>query len=78
MHSKELTKAIFDNIDHDGNGMISSEELRSALASLGGVLSHDDVQGIVREADGDGNGTIDLHEFANLMKSAFQSNSFAL
>lgn len=75
----ELSTLIFHTIDHDNNKKITSSELRNALASLGGgVLTHDDVMHLVREADANHDGVIDLHEFANMMDKSMQQSEFGL
>lgn len=76
--SDELTKAIFKTIDHDGDEVITGDELRASLMNLGGVLTHDDVMTIVREADTNGDGAIDLEEFTSLMRHAFHNDEFSL
>jgi len=74
----ELVDNIFRIIDRDGNGTITTAELRITLSSLGEVMSHDDVQHIVREADENGDGVIDVHEFADMMKRSFEHQEFFL
>ena len=53
--------------DRDGDGMISSSELRHAMTSLGEKLSPDEVDEMLREADGDGDGLVNYVEFVSIL-----------
>lgn len=45
----------------DGDGSITSEELRSAMAKLlGEHMNHREIEAVVREADNNGDGTVDF------------------
>lgn len=47
--------------DMDGDGSITSEELRSAMAKLlGEHMNHREIEAVVREADNNGDGTVDF------------------
>lgn len=63
----ELREA-FAVFDKDGNGMISAEELKSALLNLGEKLEDHEVKAMIMAADRDGNGQIDYEEFIAMMK----------
>jgi calcium-dependent protein kinase len=56
-------KTMFANMDTDGSGTITYEELKSGLARLGSKLSEAEVKQLMEAADVDGNGTIDYIEF---------------
>jgi calcium-dependent protein kinase len=56
----DLIHHVFHQLDHDGDGFISLEDLR---AVLGDTIEGEDVNVIVREADTDGDGKIDYSEF---------------
>ncbi|CAA0831077.1 calcium-dependent protein kinase 29 [Striga hermonthica] len=56
-------KQMFDNIDTDGSGTITYEELRAGLSKLGSKLSEAEIQQLMEAADVDKNGTIDYIEF---------------
>jgi len=57
----------FKVFDSDGNGMISSEELRQIMHNLGEKLTTEEVDEMVREADIDGDGQINYEEFVRMM-----------
>lgn len=61
------TESLFALIDRDGSGTISAQELLHVLASLGTELTLEGAEAMVREFDHDGNGAIDLKEFAGLL-----------
>lgn len=55
---------FFNNLDKNGDGQLSHEELMSAIQNeLDGVLSEDDITDLMADLDQDGDGKIDLHEF---------------
>ncbi|KAK4238776.1 hypothetical protein C8A03DRAFT_33172 [Achaetomium macrosporum] len=64
---QELLNA-FKVFDKDGSGTISSDELRHVLKKLGENLTDDEVEEMIKLADRNGDGHIDYHEFANIMK----------
>lgn len=66
-HADELREA-FAVFDKDGNGMISAEELKSALLNLGEKLEDHEIRAMMEAADRDGNGQIDYEEFIAMMK----------
>ncbi len=53
--------------DQDGDGSISSAELRLVMHNLGEELTDEEVDAIIREADIDGDGEIDYLEFTKMM-----------
>ena len=53
------TRAAFEVFDKDGSGTISADELRAVMKSLGEDLTDAEIDEMVKEADRDGNGTID-------------------
>ncbi len=60
-------KAAFTLFDKDSDGKISSDELGLLMRSLGQNFSNKDLYKIIVAIDSDKNGTIELHEFLNLM-----------
>uniref|UniRef100_A0A3Q1GSZ0 Calcium binding protein 5a n=1 Tax=Acanthochromis polyacanthus TaxID=80966 RepID=A0A3Q1GSZ0_9TELE len=64
---KEL-KDAFKEFDVDGDGVITTEELRSAMIKLMGEhMSRREIDAIVKEADDNGDGTVDFEEFVGMM-----------
>eukprot|EP00299_Pterocystis_sp_00344_P016708 c8379_g1_i1.p1 GENE.c8379_g1_i1~~c8379_g1_i1.p1 ORF type:complete len:607 (+),score=189.99 c8379_g1_i1:48-1868(+) len=61
--------AAFKVFDRDGNGVITKEELREVMESLGEDLSKEDLDALMREADTDGNGQMDYQEFRSFILS---------
>ncbi|EYU17566.1 hypothetical protein ABFS82_03G074800 [Erythranthe guttata] len=56
-------RQMFNNMDTDGSGTITYEELRTGLSKLGSKLSESEIQQLMEAADVDKNGTIDYIEF---------------
>ncbi|ONI32306.1 hypothetical protein PRUPE_1G360100 [Prunus persica] len=56
-------KQMFNNIDTDGSGSITFEELKTGLTRLGSKLSETEIKQLMDAADIDKNGTIDYTEF---------------
>ena len=61
---------MFNELDVDGNGSISLEELRTTLEkNYGDDLDLDDVNALMDAVDDDGDGMIDITEFYDSMES---------
>ncbi|XP_010422291.1 PREDICTED: calcium-dependent protein kinase 31-like [Camelina sativa] len=56
-------KTLFTNIDTDKSGTITLQELKTGLTRLGSKLTKSEVEELMKAADVDGNGTIDIDEF---------------
>ncbi|XP_036427682.1 calcium-binding protein 5a [Colossoma macropomum] len=66
---KELRDA-FKEFDMDGDGEITTEELRLAMAKLMGEnMSRREIDAVVKEADNNGDGTVDFEEFVKMMSN---------
>ncbi|XP_071709443.1 calmodulin-like protein 30 [Rutidosis leptorrhynchoides] len=60
-------KSAFKVFDLDGNGKITAEELVQVLRQLGEKCSLESCRKMVKGADSDGDGMIDINEFMGLM-----------
>lgn len=60
-------RAAFDLVDRDGSGVISADELRALLRTLGHEPSAAYIERLMSTADLNGDGGIDFCEFATLM-----------
>ncbi|XP_073684548.1 calcium-binding protein 5a [Garra rufa] len=66
---KELRDA-FKEFDMDGDGSITTEELRSAMSKLlGEHMNRREIDAVVQEADNNGDGTVDFEEFVRMLSS---------
>ncbi|XP_063077371.1 calcium-binding protein 5b [Engraulis encrasicolus] len=66
---KEL-KDAFKEFDMDGDGSITTEELRHAMVKLMGERANArEIEAVVKEADNNGDGTVDFEEFVKMMMS---------
>jgi len=66
-NSIDDVKAAFKVFDQDGDGYISSDELRNVMSTLGEMLSEEEIEEMIREADADGDGKVCFSEFAQMM-----------
>ena len=60
-------KAAFTLFDKDSDGLISSDEMGLLMRSLGHNFSNKDLKRITEEIEQKGSGSVELHEFLNLM-----------
>jgi len=64
----------FNEIDTDGGGSLSADELGQLLRNLGQEPTETELYNIIYEADTDGNGEIDFDEFLGMMaKGAYDA-----
>lgn len=57
-------RKVFGEVDEDGSGLLSLDELQEALRRVGAVMSSDDVRSVFAFVDLDASGHIDCTEFA--------------
>lgn len=63
---EELIEA-FKVFDRDGNGLVSSIELKHVMISLGEKITDEEVDEMIKEADIDGDGFINYEEFVRMI-----------
>ena len=61
--TKHDLEKTFNAFDANGDGVLSAEELKNGLLSLGVKLSTKEIDGVMTVLDTDGNGEVDRHEF---------------
>ncbi|QCE16584.1 probable calcium-binding protein CML41 [Vigna unguiculata] len=61
-------KDVFDHLDVDKDGKISSSELTDYFASVGESVSHKVAERVINEFDSDGDELLDFGDFEKLMK----------
>ena len=60
-------KKAFSLFDEDGNGSITTKELRKVKRMFGQNHTEEEIEKMINEFDADGNGTIDFTEFLTMM-----------
>ena len=53
--------------DNDGSGKVTTEEIRTALTTLGDVLSEDEIDALIKEADPNDIGIIDYEHYSQVL-----------
>ena len=64
----EDLKEAFRLIDKDNNGLINLKEFGTAMRAFGFELNDIELQDLMKEYDKDGNTSLDISEFIDLMK----------
>lgn len=76
-YTEEQLRRLFTMFDRDGNGFITAAELAHSMAKLGHALTAEELTGMIKEADCDGDGRISFQEFSQAITSAAFDNSWA-
>ncbi|XP_052196105.1 probable calcium-binding protein CML23 [Diospyros lotus] len=63
---------VFNRFDANGDGKISAAEMTAVLGALGSGMSAEEVRGVMAEIDRDGDGFVDLREFADFHSKALE------
>eukprot|EP00090_Calanus_glacialis_P003722 TRINITY_DN12747_c0_g1_i1.p1 TRINITY_DN12747_c0_g1~~TRINITY_DN12747_c0_g1_i1.p1 ORF type:complete len:150 (-),score=65.32 TRINITY_DN12747_c0_g1_i1:123-572(-) len=66
-NAEDEIREAFQVFDGDGNGFINRQELACVMGNLGEALTPAEIQGMIDEADVDGDGQINYEEFYNMM-----------
>ena len=64
---EEDMNECFKAFDRDGNGEVLTAELRHVMSGLGDKLTEEEREEMIREADVDGDGSINFEEFVRMM-----------
>lgn len=64
---EELLQKTFQIFDIDGNGYICADEIKQTMANLGEELTDAEVSDMIKAADKNGDGKIDMNEFSGLI-----------
>lgn len=62
-------RLCFDKFDKNGDGQISTEELKDVMTGLGEQLTDEEIKDMMSDADANNDGFIDFSEFKALMPS---------
>ena len=63
----DVIKEAFNLFDKDGSGSISMDEFREVMVTEGAQMTDKEIEEILKEADANGNGQIDINEFVALL-----------
>lgn len=73
LQRKDILFRLFNEIDADGSGTLTVEEIEAALhrsPSGFGPVDHEEVMELVRRADTNGDGVVDFHEFVAVWRQS--------
>merc|ERR1712010_280729 len=66
-NAEDEIREAFQVFDGDGNGFINRQELACVMGNLGETLTQEEIQGMIDQADIDGDGCINYEEFYTMM-----------
>ena len=64
---EEEIREAFRVFDKEGNGFISTAELAAVMTNIGEVLSEEETEELIAEADIDGDGNVNYEEFVAMI-----------
>lgn len=76
-YTDEQLQQLFKMFDRDGNGYVTAADLAHSMAELGHALTAEELTGMIKEADTDGDGRINFQEFSQAITSAAFDNTFS-
>ena len=62
-------REAFRIFDKDGNGFITVAEMREAMKNLAEKFTDEEVDGLIAQADTDGDGQVNYEEFVKMMQA---------
>jgi calmodulin len=65
----EEVMAVFRIFDKDGDGFITADEIQKEMGNHGDIFTEEQVQQMMKGADGNGDGKIDYQEFIKVMQA---------
>jgi calmodulin len=65
----EEVMAVFRIFDKDGDGFITADEIQKEMGNHGDIFTEEQVQQMMKGADGNGDGKIDYQEFIKVMQT---------
>eukprot|EP00923_Selenidium_pygospionis_P001745 GHVN01002540.1.p2 GENE.GHVN01002540.1~~GHVN01002540.1.p2 ORF type:complete len:153 (+),score=22.74 GHVN01002540.1:116-574(+) len=65
----ENGKAIFEALDQDNDGKISTGDLKQGLSNVGLELTDDEAETVIGMADADGSGSVTWEEFLKVLQN---------
>merc|ERR1712080_29587 len=66
-NAEDEIREAFQVFDGDGNGFINRQELAVVMGNFGESLTQEEIQGMIDQADIDGDGVINYEEFYTMM-----------
>lgn len=69
---------VFKEFDRDGDGHISSRDLRKLLEKLGEVVNENQLRDLISEVDIDNNSMIELNEFLQVSINSLRNRGCKL
>ena len=71
-------RAAFSVFDTNGDGTISSEEIREIMREMGEAVTEDDIQRVLGDIDSNGDGSVDYDEFSKVVTREMRDGGFTL
>ncbi|XP_070556024.1 calmodulin-like protein 5 isoform X2 [Ptychodera flava] len=69
---REKLMTAFKNMDKDGSGRLSKDEVTAALKEIGAYEDNEQVEQMIKDADADGDGKVNYAEFVDIIEKESQ------